>query len=270
MSYWCKVDSAWRVVYGVVAPISPLPYVPARRYKQWLSTEWAIGRTEGKELPLPSWFWPETLSRSSGQLLVRLLHHDPHMRLSAEDTLTQPWCRGVSSSSSDAATAAVASHNRLLFPSDASFGEHNAQRASEIRSVRTNSRGKAMHNGNTATLSRQRSGGRKGLEVCAQLPDAVSIGDDDDDTLASLAVSEVRRLSFESAVQPLETMARVGLTAPHPTAVDSCEAHCKAGSKKGKGSPREKENAKGGAAERAGESPRQGRWGVEEKTVMYI
>jgi serine/threonine protein kinase len=236
-----------------------------RRYKQWLSTEWAIGRTEGKELPLPSWFWPETLSRSSGQLLVRLLHHDPHMRLSAEDTLAQPWCRGVSRSSSDASTAAVASHSRLLFPSDASFGEHNAQRASEIRPVRTNSRGKATHSANTATSSRQ----RKGLEVCAQLPDAVSI-DDDDDTLASLAVSEVRRLSFESAIRPLETMARVGLTAPHSTAVDSCQALCKAGSKKAKGSPREKENAKGGAAERAGESPRQGRWGVEEKTVMYI
>jgi hypothetical protein len=187
------------------------------------------------------------------------------MRLSAEDTLAQPWCRGVSRSSSDAATAAGASHNRLLFPSDVSLGEQSAQRASEIRPVRTNSRGKTTHNGNTATSSRQ----RKGLEVCAQLPDAVSI-DDDDDTLASLAVSEVRRLSFESAIRPLETMARVGLTAPHPTAVDSCEAHCKAGSKKGKGSPREKENAKGGAAERAGESPRQGRWGVEEKTVMYI
>jgi serine/threonine protein kinase len=241
-----------------------------RRYKQWLSTEWAIGRTEGKELPLPSWFWPETLSRSSGQLLVRLLHHDPHMRLSAEDTLAQPWCRGVSRSSSDAATAAVASHNRLLFPSDVSLGEHNAQRASEIRPVRTNSRGKASHSANTATSSRQRSGGsggsggRKGLEVCAQLPDAVSI-DDDDDTLASLAVSEVRRLSFESAIRPLEAVDRMGITAPH-----SCQALCKAGSKKGKGSPREKENAKGGAAERAGESPRQGRWGLEEKTVMYI
>jgi serine/threonine protein kinase len=243
-----------------------------RRYKQWLSTEWAIGRTEGKELPLPSWFWPETLSRSSGQLLVRLLHHDPHMRLSAEDTLTQPWCRGVSRASSDAATAAVASHNRLLFPADASFGEHNAQRASEIRPVRTNSRGKASHSANTATSSRQRSGGsggRKGLEVCAQLPDAVSI-DDDDDTLASLAVSEVRRLSFESAIRPLEAVDRMGITAPHSTAVDTCQALCKAGSKKGKCSPREKENAKGGAAVRAGESPRQGRWGVEEKTVMYI
>jgi serine/threonine protein kinase len=236
-----------------------------RRYKQWLSTEWAIGRTEGKELPLPSWFWPETLSRSSGQLLVRLLHHDPHMRLSAEDTLAQPWCRGVSRSSSDAATAAGASHNRLLFPADASFGEHNAQLASEIRPVRTNSRGKTTHNGNTATSSRQ----RKGLEVCAQLPDAVSI-DDDDDTLASLAVSEVRRLSFESAIRPLEAVDRMGITAPHSTAVDTCQALCKAGSKKGKCSPREKENAKGGAAVRAGESPRQGRWGVEEKTVMYI
>lgn len=78
-----------------------LTVVHYRRYKQWLVTEYAPARQDHKEIPIPAWFWPESLSRSSGRLLVRLLHYDPHMRLTAEEVLAQEWCRGEDRDSSN-------------------------------------------------------------------------------------------------------------------------------------------------------------------------
>ena len=96
-----------------------------RRYKQWLITDYAPARQDNKEISIPAWFWPETLSRSSGRLLVRLLHYDPHMRLSAEEVLQQDWCRGDKESGyTSAGSSNVYPSNvfhtggRVLFPEE--------------------------------------------------------------------------------------------------------------------------------------------------------
>jgi len=96
-----------------------------KRYKQWLITDYAPARQDNKEISIPAWFWPETLSRSSGRLLVRLLHYDPHMRLSAEEVLLQDWCRGEkesgysSTGSSNVYPSSVFhSGGRVLFPEE--------------------------------------------------------------------------------------------------------------------------------------------------------
>lgn len=117
-----------------------------RKYKTWLATEYTAARAHNKEIDIPSWFWPDSLSRSSGQLLVRLLHYDPHMRLSAEQVLRQAWCRNLpdgahmsntpdapSSESVDSHERGYSAHRgaalgqqRILFPEEALFSSEDS------------------------------------------------------------------------------------------------------------------------------------------------
>lgn len=69
-----------------------------RRYKQWQSTDYALavedGR-EGEQLLLPEWFCSANISRSARELLVRILHVDPQLRLTAAEALRHPWSLGA-------------------------------------------------------------------------------------------------------------------------------------------------------------------------------
>jgi serine/threonine protein kinase len=68
-----------------------------KRYKQWLSTEYLIMVRENKSaMRFPSWFAPAYFSSEICSLLVRLIHPDPAMRLSASAALKHPWCKGQS------------------------------------------------------------------------------------------------------------------------------------------------------------------------------
>ena len=176
-----------------------------RRYRQWLATEWAIARTEGKELRVPAWFWPEGLSRASGQLLVRLLHHDPHMRLSAEDVLSQSWCRGGSGTDTHGPAGTT---SRVLFPAD---DAENIVGQSVPRINSRGGKGSVTHSGTVSSVvlsapshfsdhsSSHRSASQHGLQVNSALPDAVCV-DSDSETesrVISILADQVRRCSFD-------------------------------------------------------------------------
>lgn len=48
---------------------------------------------EGKVVKLPGWFAPTNFSPAICSLLVRLIHPEPSMRLSATQALLHPWCK---------------------------------------------------------------------------------------------------------------------------------------------------------------------------------
>ena len=198
-----------------------------RRYRQWLATEWAIARTEGKELRVPAWFWPESLSRASGQLLVRLLHHDPHMRLSAEDVLSQSWCRGGSGTDTNMMHTGrhgrAGTTSRVLFPAD---DAENTVGQSVPRINSRGGKGSVTHNGTVSSVvlsapsqpsdhsSSHRSASQHGLQVNSALPDAVCV-DSDSETesrVISILADQVRRCSFDE-VHAVTNEAGTGNTA---------------------------------------------------------
>lgn len=49
---------------------------------------------EGEQL-LPEWFCSANISRSARELLVRILHVDPQLRLTAAEALRHPWSLGA-------------------------------------------------------------------------------------------------------------------------------------------------------------------------------
>jgi hypothetical protein len=163
---------------------------------------------------MPGWFWPENLSRTSGQLLARLLHYDPHMRLSAEDVLAQPWCRGTHNG------AHSASSSRVLFPVQESFPGGEA-----LRPMRSNSRGQHLGSpggGVSASIPtgkvRQRSARKTDLSVHAALPDAVCVEGE------PLLAAQVHRLSFDETIA---AVASAGIAVPVLAAEhDHSWSHC--------------------------------------------
>jgi serine/threonine protein kinase len=71
-----------------------------------LLTEYSVAVREGKEIILPAWFWPSTISPLVTTLLVGLLQSDPSVRLSAAEALRHPWCQGLSMEDFKAASVA--------------------------------------------------------------------------------------------------------------------------------------------------------------------
>lgn len=163
---------------------------------------------------MPGWFWPENLSRTSGQLLARLLHYDPHMRLSAEDVLAQPWCRGTNTG------AHTASSSRVLFPVQESF-----LGSEPLRPMRNNSRGQHLGSPGGGVNSpipagkvRQRSARKTDLSVHAALPDAVCVEGE------PLLAAQVHRLSFDETIA---AMGPAGVAVPLLAAEhDHSWSHC--------------------------------------------
>jgi hypothetical protein len=163
---------------------------------------------------MPGWFWPENLSRTSGQLLARLLHYDPHMRLSAEDVLAQPWCRGTNTG------AHTASSSRVLFPVQESFPG-----SEPLRPVRNNSRGQHLGSPSGGVNSpipagkvRQRSARKTDLSVLSALPDAVCVEGE------PLLAAQVHRLSFDETIA---AMGPAGVAVPLLAAEhDHSWSHC--------------------------------------------
>jgi len=72
------------------------PTTTCRRYKQWQSTEYSLAVEEGREGEqlLPEWFCSANISRPARELLVRILHFDPLLRLTAAEALQHPWSLG--------------------------------------------------------------------------------------------------------------------------------------------------------------------------------
>jgi hypothetical protein len=68
----------------------------SRRYKHWVATEYSAAFKDGKDVMVPSWFWPNNISPLVGSLLVGLLHYDPLQRLTASEAARHPWCLGLS------------------------------------------------------------------------------------------------------------------------------------------------------------------------------
>lgn len=169
---------------------------------------------------MPAWFWPESLSRASGQLLVRLLHHDPHMRLSAEDVLSQSWCRGGTGTDTHGRAGTT---SRVLFPAD---DAENTVGQSVPRINSRGGKGSVTHSGTVSSVvlsapshpsdhsSSHRSASQHGLQVNSALPDAVCVDSDSEaeSRVISILADQVRRCSFDE-VHAVTTATDTGNTA---------------------------------------------------------
>ena len=49
---------------------------------------------DGKDITLPNWFWPSSISAAATSLLLGLLHYDPSVRFTASEAVNHPWCTG--------------------------------------------------------------------------------------------------------------------------------------------------------------------------------
>lgn len=67
-----------------------------RRYKLWMLTEYGPAVREGREkdVSLPTWFFPSSISLLAGSLILSLIHIDPLQRCTAAEALRHPWSSG--------------------------------------------------------------------------------------------------------------------------------------------------------------------------------
>jgi len=100
-----KVDmwSAGIILYALLigkhpfgSDLSSCPHF--QRYKRW-SLDYNSAIESGKDVPIPSWFFPSWISPLASSLIISLLQCDPSKRLTAAEALLHPWCLGGSSAS---------------------------------------------------------------------------------------------------------------------------------------------------------------------------
>jgi serine/threonine protein kinase len=57
-------------------------------------SEYAPAVRDGKEVALPAWFFPPSISPIAGSLILSLIHIDPQQRCTAVEALKHPWSTG--------------------------------------------------------------------------------------------------------------------------------------------------------------------------------
>lgn len=65
-----------------------------------------------KDLALPAWFFPPSISPLAGSLILQLIHIDPQQRCTASDALRHPWSTGEGSKSSSSSSSSNDSSSR--------------------------------------------------------------------------------------------------------------------------------------------------------------
>ena len=100
-----KVDmwSAGVILYALLigkhpfgSDLSSCPHF--QRYKRW-SLENSSAIESGKDVSVPSWFFPSWITPLASSLIISLLQCDPSKRPTAVEALLHPWCLGGSSAS---------------------------------------------------------------------------------------------------------------------------------------------------------------------------
>ena len=106
-----------------------------RLYEQWMLSEYtpAVREGRGKEITLPGWFFPPSISPLAGSLILSLIHIDPQQRCTAAEALRHPWSTGESLgsiigtcpvSSETMTTRNQISSTRTLFPEEGLHSSH--------------------------------------------------------------------------------------------------------------------------------------------------
>jgi len=65
-----------------------------RRFKQWIAQGEEALMVDGS-ITLPSWLFPPSVSPLAASLIVQLLQTNPAARVTVQEALEHPWCRGV-------------------------------------------------------------------------------------------------------------------------------------------------------------------------------
>lgn len=99
----------------------------------------AVREGRGKEITLPGWFFPPSITPLAGSLILSLIHIDPQQRCTASEALKHPWSTGEITgmgAGTGTATSQVSSEvsnirnqmagARILFPDDGSHPSHNS------------------------------------------------------------------------------------------------------------------------------------------------
>ena len=110
-----------------------------RLYEQWMLSEYtpAVREGRGKEITLPGWFFPPSISPLAGSLILSLIHIDPQQRCTAAEALRHPWSTGESLgsvigtcqvSSETMTTRNQISSTRTLFPEEGLHSSHTVSK----------------------------------------------------------------------------------------------------------------------------------------------
>ena len=84
----------------------------------------AVRDGRSKDLTLPAWFFPPSISPLAGSLILQLIHIDPQQRCTASEALRHPWSTGEgtkSSSCNDSSSRSQQKGTKLMHPDDSSF-----------------------------------------------------------------------------------------------------------------------------------------------------
>ena len=112
------------VRFIVLMLLNPVVLQFYRLYKQWMLSEYgpAVREGRGRDVVLPVWFFPPSISPIAGSLILQLIHVDPQQRCTASEALRHPWSTGEGSKPafSDSSTRSHPKGVKLQHPDESS------------------------------------------------------------------------------------------------------------------------------------------------------
>ena len=97
----------------------------------------AVREGRGKELTLPGWFFPPSITPLAGSLILSLIHIDPQQRCTAAEALRHPWSMGegiglvIGANQISSETMNIRNQTssiRTLFPDEGLHPSHNVSK----------------------------------------------------------------------------------------------------------------------------------------------